>query len=270
MTLEDVHQRQDHRPLRVDEVGISGIRYPVVVWDPHQGKQETVAEVSMAVDLAPELKGAHLSRFVEVLHDQAGGDALTPRSVTALAATLRSRLRASTARVEFRFPYFIRRPAPISGGTALMDYGCVVVGKSRDDLLSWELAVRVPVTTVCPCSKAISDYGAHNQRGYVTLAVHPRAETEHNTDLWVEELVDVAEASASAPVRPLVKRPDERYLTMTAFDNPRFVEDVVRNAADALGHDHRIASFSVEAVSDESIHNHAAYARIESGSTGRA
>jgi len=268
VTLEDVQQRQDHRQLAIDEVGISGIRYPVVVWDRQQGKQDTVGEFTMSVDLAADVKGAHLSRFVEVLHEHAAGE-VAPHSVAALVATLRTRLHASRARVEIGFPFFVRCQAPISGAAALMDYQCTLVGESRHAQFTWSLTVRVPVTSVCPCSKAISDYGAHNQRGYLTVTVRPATtEVGPAADIWIDDLIDLAEASASAPVRPLVKRPDERHLTMMAFDNPVFVEDMVRNVADTLRQDDRVAWFSVEAVNDESIHNHAAYARISSATDG--
>lgn len=270
MTLQDVQQQRDHRQLPIDEVGISGIRYPVVVWDRQQGKQETVAEFAMSVDLSADVKGAHLSRFVEVLHEYAAGE-VAPRSMATFVATLRSRLHADRACVEIQFPFFVRRSAPVSGAVAVMDYQCTLAAHARGAQSTWSLTVRVPVTSVCPCSKAISDYGAHNQRGYLTIDVQPATtEADLVRGLWIDDLIDLAEASASAPVRPLVKRPDERHLTMMAFDNPVFVEDMVRNVADALRGDDRVTSFFVEAVNDESIHNHAAYARIRGAGGARS
>ncbi|NJC70856.1 GTP cyclohydrolase I FolE2 [Planosporangium thailandense] len=267
MNLEDVQQRQDHRRLPIDEVGISGLRYPITVWDRDEGQQSTIAEFSLSVDLEASTKGAHLSRFVEDLRDYAAGSPLGPSSVAELVVKIRERQRAGRARIEITFPFFSHRPAPVTGAGALMDYQCTLVAQSQGDEVTWRLAVRVPVTSVCPCSKAISDYGAHNQRGHLTLTVKPATAGQAAT-VWIDDLIDLGEACGSAPVRPLVKRPDERHLTMAAFDNPVFVEDMVRNAADALRKDDRIGWFSVEAVNDESIHNHEAYARIYSTAVG--
>ena len=170
--LEDVQDRPDDRQLPIDEVGISGIRYPVAVWDREHGKQDTVAEVSMSVDLRPEVKGAHLSRFVEVLHDCAGE--LSPHTMPVILGKLRQRLGSRRAQLRASFPYFLRRAAPVTGSAALMDYQCQLSGHSDGSGTVLTLAVRVPVTSVCPCSKAISDYGAHNQRGHITMRVQPR------------------------------------------------------------------------------------------------
>ena len=162
----------------------------------------------------------------------------------------------------------MRRAAPVTGSTALMDYQCQSVGPQRRQQHGPHLAVRVPVTSVCPCSKAISDYGAHNQRGHITMRVRPRDDDDGPACMvWIEELIEIAEASASSPVFPLLKRPDERHVTMRAHDHPVFVEDMARAAARALSDDGRMAWFSVEAANDESIHNHAAFARIDSGTT---
>jgi GTP cyclohydrolase IB len=262
MTLEDVQGHPDDRQLPIGEVGISGLRYPATVWDRENGSQATVAEIGMSVHLRDDLKGAHLSRFVEVLEDS--GTTLSPQTVPLILDQLRQRL--TSRRAEFRadFPYFMRRSAPVTGATARMDYQCHLSGRSDGRGTVTTVGVRVPVTSVCPCSKAISDYGAHNQRGYITLRVRPRDEGSGPAVVWLEDLIEIAEASASSPVFPLLKRPDERYVTMQAYDRPVFVEDMVRTAAGALGDDDRMAWFSVEAVNDESIHNHAAFARIES------
>ena len=261
--LEDVQDRPDDRQLPIDEVGITGIRYPVAVWDREHGKQDTIAQVSMSVDLRPEVKGAHLSRFVEVLHDCAGE--LSPHTMTVILQKLRQRLGSSRARFDADFPYFLHRAAPVTGSAALMDYQCQLSGRSAGTSMDLTVAVRVPVTSVCPCSKAISDYGAHNQRGHITIRVRPGSDDGGEPVMvWIEELIEIAEASASSPVYPLLKRPDERHVTMRAHDHPVFVEDMARAAARALSQDSRIAWFSVEAANDESIHNHAAFARIDS------
>jgi GTP cyclohydrolase I len=260
--LEDVQSRLDDRQLPIGEVGISGFRYPVAVWDRENGSQGTVAEVSMSVNLRADVKGAHLSRFVEVLHDCAGE--LSPHTVPVILEKLRQRLGSSRAQFLADFPYFMLKAAPVTGSSALMDYKCQLSGRGESSGTVLILAVRVPVTSVCPCSKAISDYGAHNQRGHITLRVQPRNEGGGPTMVWIEELIEIAEASSSSPVFPLLKRSDERYVTMSAYDHPVFVEDMVRTAASALKGDGRMAWFSVEAVNDESIHNHAAFARIDS------
>ena len=260
--LEDVQGRPDYRQLPIGEVGISGLCYPVTVWDRENGGQPTVAEVSMSVDLRADVKGAHLSRFVEVLEDSSV--ILSPQAMPVILGNLRQRLAARRAVFSADFPFFIRRSAPVTGVTARMDYQCRLSGRSDGSGTVTTVGVRVPVTSVCPCSKAISDYGAHNQRGYITLRVRPRDEGDEPVALWAEDLIEIAEASASSPVFPLLKRPDERYVTMQAHDHPVFVEDMVRAAADVLRGDDRMTWFSVEAVNDESIHNHAAFARVDS------
>jgi len=260
--LADVQAGRDERNLPVDEVGIAGIRYPVAVADREHGKQDTIAEVSMSVDLPAGVKGAHLSRFVEVLHETAGE--ITPQAIPEILEAMRARLGASKARLKVAFPLFLRRSAPVTGAAALMDYSCWLEGELDGIGPQVMLGVRVPVTCVCPCSKAISDYGAHNQRAMISVQVRSRDEEGLPVGIWVEELIEAAEAAASSPVFPLLKRPDERHVTMRAHDHPVFVEDMVRGVAEALGRDERIAWFAVEAASEESIHNHAAFARIQS------
>lgn len=260
--LEDIQGSHDDRGLPLSEVGIAGIRYPVAVSDRERGKQETVAEISMSVNLPADIRGAHLSRFVEVLHEAAGE--ITPQALPAILTVLRERLGARVARIRAAFPMFLPRQAPVTGASALMDYQCELEGELTDVGVEVAICVQVPVTSVCPCSKAISDYGAHNQRAIITVRVWPRIEDGRPVDVVAEDLVEYAEAAASCPVFPLLKRPDERQVTMRAHDHPVFVEDMVRGVAEALGKDARINCFTVEAASDESIHNHRAYARISS------
>lgn len=269
MILEDVQSRHDTRGIALDGVGVSGIRYPLVVLDREHAKQETVGEFSLSVHLPASAKGAHMSRFIEVLADHAGE--VTMHTLPAILDALRTRLGSDRAAIAVRFPYFIEREAPISGARALMDYDCEFAADRTGDKVNFSLSVRVPVTSVCPCSKAISDYGAHNQRGYITITIRSQGTSAAPGELiWIEELIDLAEQSASAPVLPLVKRPDERYLTMLAYDNPVFVEDMVRNVVQHLAADSRVQSYSVEAVNDESIHNHAAFARFSSDTQAAA
>jgi GTP cyclohydrolase FolE2 len=180
-----------------------------------------------------------------------------------LLRSLQERLESPTARLQASFPYFVRRHAPISGASALIDYSCGFAASIRGDRFHLLLSARVPVTSVCPCSKAISDYGAHNQRGYLTIDAVPAMDEDGQVaSIWMEDLIDTAEASASSPVFPLLKRADERHVTMLAYDQPVFVEDMVRSVADRFRSDTRIQRFSVEAVNDESIHNHGAFARL--------
>jgi GTP cyclohydrolase I len=261
--MQDVQGLPDDREIPLDQVGVSGLLHPIVVLDRTTEKQRTIARVTMSVALPREQKGTHMSRFVEVLNDHHGE--VTMRTVPAILRDLRGRLDAATARIELTFPYFLERVAPVSGARALMDFETSFIGTSdatRDDFI---LRVKVPVTSLCPCSKAISEYGAHNQRGYVTISVrsYPEAGDVLPQMVWIEELVGLAEACASAPVYPLLKRADERFVTEQAYDNPVFVEDMVRNAAQRLQDDPRIAWFHVHAENHESIHNHSAFAEVE-------
>lgn len=260
--LEDVQGRPDERGIDINQAGIRDLRYPITVLDRAQGEQQTVASLSMSVGLPYRFKGTHMSRFVEAIEAHHGE--ITMRTLPAILRELKRRLDAESARVEAKFPYFLERHAPVSGGKALMDYDCFFLGESNGPHDGFILGVRVPVTSLCPCSKAISDYGAHNQRGYVAIEVRPRRTADEELELvWIEELVEVGERSGSAPVYPLLKRPDERHVTMQAYDNPVFVEDIVRNVAEELRGDARISWFRVHAINEESIHNHNAFAEIE-------
>lgn len=260
--MDDVQNRQDDRRIPIDKVGVSDLRYPIMVLDRQQGKQETVARLSMSVSLPHHFKGTHMSRFIEVLNEHRGE--VTMRTLPDILRELRRRLEAESAHIEVRFPYFLERTAPVSEACALMDYECSFVGESNRDKDDFVLGVRVPVTSLCPCSKEISDYGAHNQRGYITIEVRsaPTENKEANI-IWIEELIEIAERSASAPVYALIKRADERHVTMQAYDNPVFVEDMVRNAAAQMQRDERVRWFRVHAENDESIHNHNAFAVVE-------
>lgn len=254
----DVQGRGDTRGVALDEAGVSDLTYPIVVLDRNRERQHTVAKLAMSVGLPHEFKGTHMSRFLEVLEAHRGE--MTMRTLPAVLDALRSRLGAETARVEVRFPYFLEREAPVTKARGLMDYECAFLGTARPDAQEFVLSVRVPVTSLCPCSKEISDYGAHNQRGYLTVDVRTIANADPSNWIWIEELVEIAESSASCPVYPLLKRPDERHVTMQAYDNPVFVEDMVRNVAVRLRGDARVAWFRVHARNEESIHNHSAFA----------
>ena len=261
-TLIDVQNHSDDRRVPIDRVGVSNLSYPIVVLDRANQRQATVASLTMSVNLPHHFKGTHMSRFVEVLNTHRGE--MTMFTLPVVLRELRSRLQAESARVEVRFPYFLERVAPVSGAKALMGYECSFLGEADEAREDFVLGVRVPVTSLCPCSKAISDYGAHNQRGYVTIDVRGSSGDGNGSSLiWIEELVEVAERSASAPVFALLKREDERFVTMQAYENPAFVEDIVRNAALILREDSRVSWFRVHAENQESIHNHDAFAQLE-------
>lgn len=259
--MEDVQNQTDSRELPIDLVGVTGLRYPITVRDKTRQRQKTVAEMSLSVSLPHHFKGTHMSRFIEVVHEHR--DAIDMETLPGIIRALRERLEAERARIDIRFPYFFERVAPASGQRSLMSYDCrytAEVDRDGDDFL---VGVRVPVTTLCPCSKAISDYGAHNQRGYVDIEVRAkRGGGGLPKMVWIEELVEIGERSASAPVLPLLKREDERALTMQAYDNPAFVEDVVRAVAAELRADPRVEWLKVRVETLESIHDHNAFAVI--------
>lgn len=259
----DVQSRADQRGIALDRVGVTDLRYPIVVLDRAREKQSTTARVTMSVSLPHHFKGTHMSRFIEVLNEHRGE--VTMRTLPKMLGELRSRLEADSARVELHFTYFLERAAPASGARGLMDYECSFVGEATANKQDFALGVKVPVTSLCPCSKEISDYGAHNQRGVISIDVRsaPAPDTREPALIWIEELVEVAEKSASAPVYPLLKRSDERHVTMQAYENPVFVEDMVRNVAGTLREDPRVAWFAVQAVNYESIHNHSAFASVQ-------
>jgi GTP cyclohydrolase I len=252
--IADVQSKPDTRHLAIDKVGIKDIRHPVRVRDRSQGEQHTIASFNMYVELPHRFKGTHMSRFVEILnsHDME----ISVESFKDMLAEMANRLDAQTGHIEMRFPYFINKTAPVSGVQSLMDYDVTFTGEIRDGVHVMTIKVVVPVTSLCPCSKEISRYGAHNQRSHVTVAVRT------NTFVWVEELIELVEKEASCELYGLLKRPDEKHVTERAYENPKFVEDMVRDVAARLNADARIDGYVVESENFESIHNHSAYAMI--------
>ncbi len=242
------------RRIDIDKVGVKDIRYPIVVLDKKSRYQHTVASVNLYVDLPHHFKGTHMSRFIEILNEHRGE--ITIKSFPEILTRMKKRFNATTAHLEVEFPYFIEKRAPISRARGLMEYRCRFCGALKDTL-DFMLEVRVPVLTLCPCSKEISQYGAHNQRGAVTVGARFRG------FVWIEDIVDVVEASASSPVYSLLKRRDEKYVTEHAYENPMFVEDVVRETALNLRRLEEITWARIEAENMESIHNHSAYACLE-------
>lgn len=253
--MEDVQSRRDQRGIPLEHVGVSGLRYPIVVLDRSQSKQQTVADLQISVSFPPHVKGTHMSWYVEVLDEHRGE--VTVNTIPAILRQIRDRPETEAAPLDVRFPYFVEREAPASGATSLLDYECGFSGSLDVDGEEFAVSVRVPVTSLCPSSKEISDYGAHNQRGYVDLKVR----TISPDDLmWIEELVDIDECAGSSPVYPLLNRADGRHVTMAAYDNPAFVEDMVPNAAQSLKADPQVPAFTVRVENSESIHNHLAFA----------
>lgn len=258
-SLEDVQGQVDGRGVTIDGVGICDLRYPIQV-SGRGGIQSTVATVHATVALAAEARGTHMSRFVESLAERLGP--LDATSCASLAEDLCDRLASTQATVGFRFTYFVERDAPVSGLPGLVDVEATLEATAADTT-SVRVGVRVPVTSLCPCSREISDYGAHSQRGQVEITVVCRP----GETVAFEDLVDLADASASAPIYSLLKRVDERSVTMTAYENPAFVEDIARDVVVALKPDTRIAEFTVRVVNQESIHNHNAIATIRGRAT---
>ena len=252
--MEDIQSHKDYRNIDIDQVGVKGIRYPITVLDKDLGEQQTVAKINMYVNLPRYYKGTHMSRFVEILNEHSHRVSL--QNFSEILEEMKLRLNAQSAHMEITFPYFINKTAPVSGSQGLMEYKCTFKGSlnERTDLV---VAIQVPVSTLCPCSKEISDFGAHNQRGEV------RVQLRFKKFVWIEDIIKLVEASASSDVYSVLKREDEKYVTERAYNNPMFVEDIVRDIAMKLNKDRNITWFSVEAENFESIHNHNAYAYIE-------
>ena len=253
--IPDVQNSADTRRLAINKVGIKDIRHPIKVRDRSGGEQHTIAMFNMYVGLPHNFKGTHMSRFVEILN--VPGREISVDSFKDMLTEMTGRLEAEAGHIEMTFTYFIDKAAPISGVQSLMDYEVTFIGEIRDGRPAMNLKVVVPVTSLCPCSKKISKYGAHNQRSHVTVNVRTRG------FIWIEDIIDLVEKEASCELYGLLKRPDEKYVTERAYENPKFVEDMVRDIAATLNRDERVAAYSVESENFESIHNHSAYAMIE-------
>lgn len=256
--MKDIQNQPDYRNIPIDKVGIKGLKYPVKVLDKTSGLQSTVAQINMYVDLPHHCKGTHMSRFVEILH--LFRTKVSLESLTNILEDMKEILGAKSSHIEITFPYFIEKQSPETGSKGLMDYTCSINcssnGKKKADIV---LTVAVPVTSVCPCSKEISKYGAHNQRGEV------RVSTRFEKFIWIEDIVQIVETASSCDIFSVLKREDEKFVTEKAYENPKFVEDIARDVAKALMEDDNITWFSVSAENFESIHNHSAYAYIEKG-----
>ena len=254
-SIEDVQSRADKRNIPINKVGIKSIRHPVRVRDRSSGEQPTIALFNMYVNLPHNFKGTHMSRFVEILHQHERE--ISVKSFKEILREMTEKLEAESGHLEMHFPYFVNKKAPVSGVESLMDYDVTLIGERHGDENLTTIKVVVPVTSLCPCSKKISDYGAHNQRSHVSVTATIKE------FVWIEELIDIVEKEASCELFGLLKRPDEKAVTERAYDNPKFVEDMVRDVAARLNADDRICRYIVESENFESIHNHSAYALIE-------
>jgi GTP cyclohydrolase I len=260
--VRDVQNMSDHRNIDIDKVGVKNVKYPIVVLDKTNGTQHTIADINMYVSLPRNYKGTHMSRFVEILH--AHKNMINMKDFPSILREMKERLNAESAHMEVRFPYFIRKEAPVSGTPGYLEYTCGFVGHMDEFgvMKDFTVSVSVPVTTLCPCSKEISDCGAHNQRGIVSVAV------QFKRFFWIEDLIGIIEDCSSCDIYSVLKRQDEKYVTEKAFANPKFVEDVVRDVAERLGKEANITCFVIEAENFESIHNHSAYAYLERRNEG--
>jgi GTP cyclohydrolase I len=253
--MVDIQSSLDERRIPIDRVGVREVLYPITLREKDNGVQQTVGKFTLTVDLPQEFKGTHMSRFLEVLGEH--NHDISPETIPQILLRLRERLKSETSHLDVTFTYFREKAAPVTGKVGMMGYECGFSATSgaTDDFI---IRVTCPVTTLCPCSKEISAYGAHNQRGYVKVAVRPTKDV-----LWLECVIDLIEAAASAPLYPVLKRPDEKFVTEQAYDNPRFVEDMVREVSVAFDKDDRIASYEIEVENHESIHAHNAYACVK-------
>lgn len=249
----DLQSMPDNRNITIDKVGVKNIRYPIIVEDRANKIQNTVADLDIYVELPHDHRGTHMSRFIEVLN-HFHQDNLIPR-LPEFLGEIKTALKADAAYTMIRFPYFIRKIAPVSRISSLLAYNCLFEA-SMKDAYQLSIGVEIPVTTLCPCSREISERGAHNQRSLVNIKVSFRE------FIWLEELIEYAESSASADIYPLLKREDEKFITEKAYDNPVFVEDLVRDITIKLQNDHRITAFQVKSENFESIHNHNAFASV--------
>jgi GTP cyclohydrolase I len=255
--LHDKQSERDHRDLRIDKVGVRGLRFPIQVRDKAHAVQNTVATIGMFVDLPKEFKGTHMSRFIEVLN--AHGNIVHVENITEILYAMQDKFQAATSHLEMEFPYFMVKKAPVSGMESVMDYIARFDATACHKDIDFILTVKAMVTTLCPCSKAIAARGAHNQRGEVTVQIRSRKA------VWIEDLIAIIEKSASSELYALLKRQDEKAVTERAYDNPVFVEDLVRNVALRLNAHPDVTWYKAEAENHESIHNHNAYACIEKG-----
>ena len=255
--MEDVQNQPDDRKIDIEKVGVKNLQYPIVVLDKKNRIQHTVGTINMYATLADHLKGTHMSRFIEVFNQYYVD--VSMHNFLDMLVKIRSTLHARKAFAEVTFPYFIEKSAPVSGEKSIMNYVCQYIGEVGEITRKFYIGIQVPIATVCPCSMDISEHGAHNQRGIISVKLF------FERFFWIEDIIGLIEAAASTELFTLLKREDEKYITEYAFDHPKFVEDMVRDVVQKLEDDGRFPWFSVEAENFESIHNHNAYAYVERG-----
>ncbi len=258
--MKDIQKEKDFRKIEINKVGVKNIKYPITVLDKAKGIQHTVASVNMYVDLPHRFKGTHMSRFIEILNKYKGD--ISIKNFSKILSEMKRKLKAKSAHLEVEFPYFIEKEAPVTKAKSLMEYICRFCGSSNEEE-DFYVGIVVPITTLCPCSKEISDFGAHNQRSMVTVNLR------FKKFIWIEDIIRLVEESASCDLYSILKRPDEKYVTEKAYKKPMFVEDVVREIASKLRKDKNIIWFTVESENFESIHNHSAYAFVERDTRGQ-
>lgn len=261
VSIADIQGSHDPRRLAIDKVGVKDMRHPVAILGRNGHTQQTIGNFSLYVNLPHDRRGTHMSRFVEIINDQR--EPLSMAAVRTLLTTISTALESENAYLSVKFPYFVDKQAPISKVSSLLDYDITLNGEKRGITTTVTIKLVVPVTTLCPCSRQIADYGAHNQRSHIILTAAIIEE-----DLWIEDLIDLIENEASCQIYGLIKRPDEKFITEHAYDNPKFVEDIVRDIAARLNLDTRVRAYTVESENFESIHNHSAYALIHRDKSG--
>ncbi len=255
--IADVQSQHDDRRLAINKVGIRDIKHPLNIMMRDGSTQQTAGLFSMYVNLPHDQKGTHMSRFVELLNQQ---DVLiNADSMQELLSNMNEKLNAQNGYIDVSFDIFMRKSAPVSGAKSLMDYHVTIEGSNIEGDIQTSMKVLVPVTSLCPCSKKVSDYGAHNQRSHITVSAPLKG------NYRFEDLIEMIEAQSSSELYGILKRADEKHITERAYDNPKFVEDLIRDIAHELQHTFELARFKVEAENFESIHNHSAYAVIEQG-----
>lgn len=253
--LADIQATPDQRNIAIDKVGVRAVKYPIVVLDRANGEQHTVGDFTLTVHLPKEFKGTHMSRFLEVLGES--HREVTVHGIPNILAKLKERLDSEIAHLEVSFPFFMEKAAPVTGQSGMAPYTCGFIAERNDGETDFVMAVQAAVTTLCPCSKEIADRGAHNQRGIVSVKLRT------NAMVWFEEVIEMIEGAASCALYPVLKRPDEKWVTERAYDNPRFVEDMVREVSLAFDGDGRIIWYEIEVENQESIHAHNAYAHLQ-------
>lgn len=261
-SMIDVQNMYDYRMIEIDKVGVKNVKYPITVLDKANGFQHTIATIDMYVNLPHNYKGTHMSRFVEILHENK--NMINMKNFPNILREMKDRLNAESAHLEVRFPYFMNKEAPISKTPSYLEYICGFSGSMDGSgvMKVFIVSVSTPINTLCPCSKEISEHGAHNQRGIVKIDVR------FKKFFWIEDLINIVESCASSGIYSILKREDEKYITERAFQNPKFVEDVVRDVAETLSKEANITWFTIEAENFESIHNHSAYAYLERKNKG--